>query len=173
MKYFLFVFLCVVLVACGTAVDNEAEISVNEVSQELTKPVTTVTTTHSAPTATPDPTPTITATVTMTSTRSQSQDAVTVPTALTSFIDEMKADLSDHLSVPMETISVAAIQDTTWRDGSLGCPQPGMMYTMALVDGYQVTLTADGKSYQYHTRGTDSFIRCVKGQSVAPDSPTQ
>lgn len=47
-------------------------------------------------------------------------------------------------------IHVQSAQAVTWNDGSLGCPQPGMMYTMALVPGYRVVLEAGGKTFSYH-----------------------
>ena len=36
-------------------------------------------------------------------------------------------------------VSAAAV---TWSDGSAGCPEPGMMYTQALVPGYRIVLQA-------------------------------
>ena len=47
-------------------------------------------------------------------------------------------------------IRVQSAQAVTWNDGSLGCPQPGMMYTMALVPGYRIVLEAGGQTYSYH-----------------------
>ncbi len=47
-------------------------------------------------------------------------------------------------------IHVQSAQAVTWNDGSLGCPQPGRMYTMALVPGYRIVLEAGGKTYSYH-----------------------
>jgi hypothetical protein len=32
-----------------------------------------------------------------------------------------------------------------WNDGSLGCPEPGMMYTQALVNGYWLIIEAGVK----------------------------
>jgi hypothetical protein len=79
---------------------------------------------------------------------------------------EMAADLSRREGVPVEQINVKAIQATTWSDGSLGCPQPGMMYTMALVDGYQVSLEANGKTFFYHTSGKDFFVYCADAKPI-------
>jgi hypothetical protein len=46
-----------------------------------------------------------------------------------------------------------------WRDGSLGCPQPDMMYTQALVDGYLIQLSAGSRLYNYHgANGRDPFL---------------
>ena len=48
----------------------------------------------------------------------------------------------------------------TWSDGSLGCPEPGMMYTQALVDGYQVIVEANGTQLDYRGSGPGQFRVC-------------
>ncbi|MEJ7720727.1 MAG: hypothetical protein WKF58_09900 [Ilumatobacteraceae bacterium] len=40
----------------------------------------------------------------------------------------------------------------TWRDGSLGCPKQGELYTQALVPGRRVILRAGGSELAYHGR---------------------
>lgn len=49
---------------------------------------------------------------------------------------------------PADVVVVSA-EAVTWGDGSLGCPQPGMMYTQALVDGYRVVVEAGGRELDY------------------------
>ena len=52
--------------------------------------------------------------------------------------------------------SVIRAEAVTWSDGALGCPEPGGMYTQALVDGYQVVIEVDGQEYDYRVgHGTD------------------
>ena len=48
----------------------------------------------------------------------------------------------------------------TWRDGSIGCPEPGMNYTQALVPGIRVVLELDGARYEYHAGGARSIFLC-------------
>ena len=57
-------------------------------------------------------------------------------------------------------IGVEYAAAVVWPDGSMGCPQPGMMYTMALVPGYRVVLVAGGSQYDYHASERGSFILC-------------
>ncbi|MEI7744377.1 MAG: hypothetical protein WCK58_11605 [Chloroflexota bacterium] len=45
--------------------------------------------------------------------------------------------------------TVTAAEAVTWPDGSLGCPEPGVMYTQALVPGYRVVLESGGTSYDF------------------------
>ncbi|MFN8471805.1 MAG: hypothetical protein U0822_06390 [Anaerolineae bacterium] len=66
-------------------------------------------------------------------------------------IDAATADLLKHEpTLKASDIHVQTAEAVTWNDGSLGCAQPGMMYTMALVPGYRVVLEANGKTYSYH-----------------------
>ncbi|WP_418605475.1 hypothetical protein [Georgenia sp. SUBG003] len=49
----------------------------------------------------------------------------------------------------------------TWNDGSLGCPEPGTVYTQALVDGYHVVLEAGGERYDYRVGGAADVRLCT------------
>ena len=59
-------------------------------------------------------------------------------------------DLAERLGVDESAITVVSVAEVTWPDGSLGCPQPGMMYTQALVNGSLIVLDVDGTTYEYH-----------------------
>ena len=63
------------------------------------------------------------------------------------------ADLAAREGVDPATITVVSTDEVTWRDGSLGCPEPGMNYTQALVPGVRVVLELDGVRYEYHAGG--------------------
>lgn len=59
-------------------------------------------------------------------------------------LGEVLADASARSGVTANDLEVLTAEATTWNDGSLGCPEPGQMYTQALVDGYHVVVrTAD------------------------------
>jgi hypothetical protein len=70
------------------------------------------------------------------------------------------ADLSRDTGVDPDDIHVVANEPVTWRDGSLGCPEPGMMYTQALVDGYRIVLRAAGEVVEYHGSTGRPPFRC-------------
>ena len=65
-----------------------------------------------------------------------------------------RADLAQRLGVDPEEVEVVVAERVTWPDGSLGCPQPGMSYTQAIVEGSKVVLGHDERVYVYHA-GTD------------------
>ena len=70
------------------------------------------------------------------------------------------ADLSSDTGVDPDDIQVVVNQEVTWRDGSLGCPKPGMFYTQALVDGYRIVLRAGGEEVAYHGSFGKPPFRC-------------
>jgi hypothetical protein len=74
---------------------------------------------------------------------------VSIPSDLTSPVDVAKSDLALRLGTA-EGIVVVTAEDVVWPDGSLGCPQPGMSYTQALVDGYRIELSDGTSLYPYH-----------------------
>ena len=61
-----------------------------------------------------------------------------------------KVDLATRLGVEPDELEVVSAEEVTWPDGSLGCPEPGMSYTQALVDGSKVVLGHDDQVYVYH-----------------------
>ena len=69
-----------------------------------------------------------------------------------------RMDLADSIGVPEDEIAVTSAATVTWNDGSLGCPQPGMSYTQALVEGARVTLMHNGTEYAYHHSGGELFL---------------
>lgn len=75
-------------------------------------------------------------------------------------IEPARADLARRLRIDGEEIEVIAAQRVTWPDGSLGCPQPGMSYTQALVEGSRVVLRHDERVYVYHAGDDDQPFLC-------------
>lgn len=79
--------------------------------------------------------------------------------------DSVLTDLLSLTGVERSAVSVVSAQAITWNDGSLGCPQPGVMYTMALVEGFQVVFDVDGETYDYHLSDRGQFVLCQNGLS--------
>lgn len=77
-------------------------------------------------------------------------------------------DLAHRLGVDPSDITVVSSEEVTWRDGSLGCPRPGMMYTQVLTNGSRVVLESDGKRYEYHAGGRRSAFLCENPEPPAP-----
>ena len=71
------------------------------------------------------------------------------------------ADTATREGVDPAQVVVAASSPVTWSDGSLGCPQPGMSYTQATVDGELLILRVEGGLFQYHARTGGPFTYCA------------
>lgn len=73
------------------------------------------------------------------------------------------ADASKRTGLPTSELVVTHAWRRTWNDGSLGCPQPGMYYTQALVPGWQVIVAAGERSLDYRLSDRGFFIVCAGG----------
>ena len=93
--------------------------------------------------------------------RAETPPAVSVvPQAV---LDGMLEQASDVSSVPVSDLTVESQLAVTWPDGSLGCPEPDMMYTQVLVEGYRVIIRARDKTYDFRGSGTE-FRLCPGGR---------
>jgi hypothetical protein len=68
--------------------------------------------------------------------------------------------LADTLSLTAAEIELLDARAVVWPDGSLGCPQPDMMYPQVQVEGIVIRLRAGGKEYQYHGGGRREPFLC-------------
>jgi hypothetical protein len=70
--------------------------------------------------------------------------------------------------VGRDQLVVARAESVIWNDGSLGCPEPGMMYTQALVNGYWIVIGAAGRKYDFRVGSEGGFRLCPPGQGHPP-----
>ena len=61
-----------------------------------------------------------------------------------------RQDLADRLELKMDDVTLSGATPVRWRSGALGCPQPGMQYTQALVSGVLIMLRVGNTAYRYH-----------------------
>jgi hypothetical protein len=80
-------------------------------------------------------------------------------------------DASQRTGHPRTKLKLIAAAAVTWRNGALGCPQPGMLYTDALVPGYRVVIEAAGQRLDYHAsaRGEPLLCPADRAEEPAPD----
>ena len=62
----------------------------------------------------------------------------------------------------------SSAESVTWSDGSLGCPQPGVMYTQALVPGWRVRLRGPAGEMDYHASLRGAQVLCPLGRATPP-----
>jgi hypothetical protein len=83
----------------------------------------------------------------------------------------VQAALSDAARVTglaVAKLKVASVDNVTWLDGSLGCPEPDLMYTQALVAGYRIRIVAGDQSLDYHADTHGTLLLCPQGRAVPP-----
>ncbi len=96
--------------------------------------------------------------------------ASTQPT-LESVTAAVLADAALRTGLEKTALVVQSAEEVTWADGSLGCPAPGMNYTMALVPGYRILVRAGEQVLDYHTTRRGDFVLCPAGQAIDPAGP--
>ncbi|HET7472415.1 MAG TPA: hypothetical protein VFJ71_04745 [Candidatus Limnocylindrales bacterium] len=80
-------------------------------------------------------------------------------------LDPIVADAATRASVDKTAVTVVRASAQTWPNGALGCPSPGVMYTQAVVTGWQVVVEAGGTQYDYRSGGAGRFKLCTSGAS--------
>ncbi len=70
--------------------------------------------------------------------------------------------------VSREQLVIVRAEPALWNDGSLGCPEPGMNYTQALVNGYWVVISVAGQTYDFRLGRGGSFQLCPEGRGHPP-----
>ena len=91
-----------------------------------------------------------------------------VPQAI---LDPILKEAAASANVDREQLVIVRAESAVWSDGSLGCPEPGMMYTQALVNGYWVVIEGGGQKYDFRVGSGGSFYLCPPGRGQPPSQP--
>jgi hypothetical protein len=157
--------------ACGGAADDmteptaepsSAESDSSPVESEADTTMTTTATDSNAETG-DETTPTTT---------EDGEEPVSQTPSLDDAVAFAVADLAEMVSADSAAITVVANEPVTWRDGSLGCPEPGMSYTQALVSGRRIVLEHDGVEYHYHAGRSGEPFYCATPTDPADSEAT-
>ena len=84
-------------------------------------------------------------------------------------VQQATADLAQRLDVDPAAVEVVRVEEVTWPNAGVGCPEPGMAYTQALVDGQFIQLQVDGVTYNYHSGGQRAPFLCTSKDEVLPE----
>jgi len=79
------------------------------------------------------------------------------------YVAAIVADAAQSSGAAIEEMMVKLAEAVQWSDGSLGCPQPGVAYTQAIVDGFRIVVQTPTGDLDYRTSGTDFFVVCSQG----------
>ena len=88
-------------------------------------------------------------------------------------LEAITADAAERANVQPEEVTVLSAESVTWSDGSLGCPEPGMMYTQALVPGYRVVVEAGGTQMSFHASERGDFRFCANPKPPMESNPNE
>ena len=91
-----------------------------------------------------------------------------VPQAI---LEAILKEVAGLAGVDRDQVMIERAESVVWNDGSLGCPEPGMAYTQALVNGYWIVVEAAGKKYDFRVGSGGSFRLCPPGQGQPPSQP--
>jgi len=93
---------------------------------------------------------------------------------LQSAIDAALTDAARRTGLKPTELEVLSAEAVTWSDGSLGCPQPGMMYTQALVPGFRIRVRAGAETLHYHAgrSGQPTLCPAELARDPAPNDRT-
>ncbi|MCS6828537.1 MAG: hypothetical protein NZ553_18130 [Caldilinea sp.] len=75
-------------------------------------------------------------------------------------LEAILADAASRTGLERDALLVLQDEAVVWSDGSLGCPEPDMMYTQALVEGYHVIVQAGDRQLDYRASHSGFFKLC-------------
>jgi hypothetical protein len=87
---------------------------------------------------------------------------------LHSITEAALVDAARQTGLERSHLKVVSSELVTWRDGSLGCPQPGMGYSSALVPGFRIRIRAGDRQLDYHASARGGLVLCPAGRAVEP-----
>jgi hypothetical protein len=77
-------------------------------------------------------------------------------------------DAARLTGVAVASLRVTRVERVTWLDGSLGCPETGMMYSQTLVPGYRIRVEAGDRTLDYHADTRSTVLLCPPERAVPP-----
>ena len=112
------------------------------------------------PPALPDVTGTPRATATVASGEPARKPAE-VPAGAEYLVEQARLDAARRASTGLDQVEVLSVRAVEWPDSSLGCPQPGFMYSQIVTPGYRIALRAGGRTYEYHSDRGQRVVFCA------------
>jgi hypothetical protein len=89
-----------------------------------------------------------------------SNPSVDIPPGADTVVHLVIANAAERAGVDASQVTVVSIEAVTWPDGSLGCPQPGMMYIQMIIPGYRIVVDVAGAQQEYHTGSSQTIVLC-------------
>jgi hypothetical protein len=84
-----------------------------------------------------------------------------------------RAELAAELQTDEGNLKLVSSQPVTWKDASVGCPEPDQGYAQVLTEGYLVVFEYDGEQYEVHQAVDDDPLVCLEPASEGFIPPTK
>ncbi len=94
----------------------------------------------------------------------------TISPELQPMADNAMDILAQTLNVSPEDVTILDIQRVEWRDASLGCPKPGMMYAQVITPGYLIKAKVNGEAQMIHMNEAGRGVVCPPDRAKPPYS---
>jgi hypothetical protein len=91
--------------------------------------------------------------------------------SIQSLLPALLDDAARRSALPAARLRVVSLEAVVWRDGALGCPQPGRLYPQVLMPGYRVRIApidASASALDYHVSERGGWLHCPAGQAQPP-----
>jgi hypothetical protein len=75
-------------------------------------------------------------------------------------VDAALQDAATHLGVSPNDMHVDRVEAREWPDSSLGCPQPGLLYSQIVTPGFLIVISGANKQLEYHTDARANVKLC-------------
>ena len=85
-------------------------------------------------------------------------------------LDVALQDAAKRSGLPPAQLRLIDAEFVTWSDGAAGCPEPGVMYTQALVPGVRIRIQAGAKVLNYHGARRGGVAFCPAARVSAPSA---
>jgi len=76
-----------------------------------------------------------------------------------------KADLARRLRLKESDVSISAVSEKDFPDGSLGAPTKGEMSAQMISSGWQISLGVRGKNYEYRADKSQLRLKGFEGRN--------
>ena len=80
------------------------------------------------------------------------------------------ADAAQRFKVPESAVVLARVEQVTWPDGALGCPEPGRQYAQVLVSGFRIRIHTGSETLEYHGSVRGRVMFCPASRIRPPSA---
>ncbi|MBV9324628.1 MAG: hypothetical protein JO352_12660 [Chloroflexi bacterium] len=109
----------------------------------------------------PSTTPATPAPVASTTTPAPGASPVVSPESA-AVVDAAVTDAASHLGVSRDTLHVDQVEPRQWPDSSLGCPQPGQLYSQIVTPGFLIVISSGAHQLEYHSDDRTRVTLCTE-----------